>query len=708
MASIQTQIELMDRVSAPLMHITSALNMTISSFQEMDSAANSSFDTASFDGAREEINAANAELEQMVQNLNRNDNAQDRLNNSIREGTSAATGLEKKILGVVAAYATVQTASKVLDLSDQLTQTTARLNMMNDKLQTTEQLQDMIFLSAERSRGSYQATSDAISKMGIMAKDAFSSNQETIAFVEQLNKQFKIAGTSQEGISSAMLQLTQAMGSGVLRGEELNSVFEQAPNVIQSIADYLDVPIGKIREMASDGQITADIVKNALLSTADETNAAFEKIPKTFGDVSNTIKNQALMAFDPVFDSLSELANSQAFQTLSANVVNSLAVAAGLTLELFELIAQGGAFVADNWSIIEPIVIGITTAMGLYTAALIANNIAHGVSTGIQTVHAIALAVKTGATIAETAATNGLTVAQWALNSAMLASPITWIIIAVIALIAIFYAAVAAVNKFAGTSASATGIITGLFTALAAHIYNGFVVKTWNGIAAFINFFANVFTDPVASIKILFYDLAQTVIGYILNMANAIEKVINKIPGVKVDITGGLDGFYNQLEAASQKVKDESGWHEVVGTLDYVDYGDAYNKGYDFGQGIDEKIANLDLGKLLGGGNIPDPNKYTNPLSGLYDSSGIPSNISDIADNTGAIKDSVALSEEDLKYLRDTAEAEVINRFTTAEIKVEMTNNNTINNEMDLDGVVNYLGEGVNEAMEKAAEGVHS
>lgn len=869
MASIRTSIELYDAISAPLTHITNALNMTISSFEDMQATANESFDASSLEAAREQANQAtiaierlsesmadvvqpdlvppttapvqepvevpvtwrsdnldvftntgidrfrqevqstnnmlntlnntqeqiaqqaantdifpenmvadlnamggriqrirtqiesnpmnlgtdlaNSQLEQLRMQLSQavdqqedlnqavqrmdvgeanqaymrltqtvggteryirdNVDAQGQFNNQIRDGTDAASGLQNKIMAMVAAYATVQTAGKILNLSDQMTQTTARLNLMNDGLQTTEELQNMIYASAERSRGSYMATADIVAKLGQRAGDAFSSNQETIAFAENLNKMFVIAGASQQEMSSASLQLTQALGSGVLRGEELNAVFESAPNVIQSIADYLDVPIGKIREMASDGEITADIVKTALLSATDEVNAQFEQMPMTFGQIWTSISNDAVMAFDPVLDRLNEIANSDGFQTMVAGITDTLVFVSGLVIEIFDLITQVSSFMADNWSILAPIIIGVATALGIYTAALIVYNTIQGITNAIQaisafrsSVHAAALMLQSGATFAATAAQHGF-------NAALLACPITWIIIGIIAIIAIIYMAVAAFNKFAGTSISATGIIVGVLAVGAAFIGNLFVALinliidlvavVWNFIAAFAEFFANVFNDPIGSIVRLFADMADSVLGILEGIASAIDTLFgsnlagavsgwrSSLQGMVTDLVGEAEIKVPRMDASSLK-------------LDRFEYGAAWDAGYSFGEGIEDTISNFDIGSIFDT-NVPDPSDYA---SG-YDASSVPGNIADTADNTGAIKDSVDISQEDLKYLRDIAEAEVVNRFTTAEIKVEQTNYNTINNEMDLDGVVSYLGEGVNEAMEKAAEGVH-
>ena len=448
---------------------------------------------------------------------------QGRFNQEINEGVANADNLMNAIKGAVAAYATVQTVGKVLDLSDTLTSTTARLNLMNDGLQTTQDLQNMIYLSAERARGSYQATADAVSKLGLMAGDAFGSSEEIVAFVEQINKQFTIAGTEAAGIDAAMLQLTQAMGSGVLRGEEYNSILEQAPNIIQAIADYMEVPKGQLKDMAADGAITADIVKAAMFAAADETNEKFASMPKTFSQIWTSFQSTALMAFQPVLNRLNEIANSDAFQQFVNNAIEGLSVVAGIALEIFDLLVSVAGAVADNWSWLSPIIYGVAAALAVYYGWQLAVNMINAISKGIHVAMAVAQMIHAAATGALTAATAAEIAAQNGLNAALYACPIVWIIVLIIALIALFYAAVAAVNKFAGTSVSATGIICGVFAVAGAFIGNLFVtlinfvidifVVLWNFIAAFANFFANVFNDPVAAIARLFFDLVDTILS---------------------------------------------------------------------------------------------------------------------------------------------------------------------------------------------------
>lgn len=696
-----------DTANAELEQLRSQLNQAVQDQEDLNRAME-----------RMDVSAANEaylRLSNTVSNTERyirdNTDEQGRFNRAIDEGAQGAGDLMNMIKGAVAAYASVQTIGKVMDLSDQLTSTTARINLMNDGLQSTQDLQNMIYLSAERSRGAYQTTADAVSKLGLMAGDAFSSSEEIIAFTEQLNKQFTIAGTETAGIEAAMLQLTQAMGSGVLRGEEYNSILEQAPNIIQAIADYMEVPKGQLKDMAAEGEITAEIVKNAMFAAADETNAKFESMPKTFNQIWTSFQNTALMAFQPVLQRLNDVANSEAFQTFINGAIEALSMVAGIVVEIFNLIASVGTMIADNWSWLSPIIYGVAAALLVYYGRLMLVRGAELALAAVQGVVAVAKGILAAATMLVTGATWAQTTAQYGLNAAMYACPIVWIIILIIALIALFYAAVAAVNKFAGTSVSATGIIAGAFAVLGAHIINTFIVPVQNMIATFVNFLGNVFNDPIAAIKVAFYDMCLTVIGYIRNLASAIETLLNKIPGVTVDITSGLDSFYAGLEQAQQAVKDESGWVEYVQKMDYIDYADAASAGYSFGEGIDESIANFDPSSLFdtnvpGAGDYADLSGYGSDLGGL---GGIGSGVDDIAGNTGAIADSMDITEEDLKYLRDIAEQEAVNRFTTAEISVDMSGmQNNISNGMDLDGVISGLTEGVNEAIDSMAEGVHT
>ena len=700
-----------DRANAELEGLRSQLDQAIQAQNEMNSAME-----------RMDVSAANSaymRLSQTVSTTERyirdNVDEQGRFNREINEGVHSANNLMDSIKGMVAAYAGIQTIGEIIGLSDTMTQTTARLDLIVDDGGSVEDLQNKIFLSAERARGSYLATADAVSKLGMQASQAFSSNDELIAFTELLNKQFVNAGTEAAGIDSVMLQLTQSMAAGVMQGEELNAIMDNASIIVQDIQRYLQevqgIDASNIKELASEGVVTAEVIKNAMFYAADETNAKFETMPKTFGQVWQSFQNTALMAFQTVLNRMNDFANSEAFNAFIMSAQEAMLVLAGIVTSIFDMIGAIGTFAYENWSIISPIIWGIIGALAIYAAYLAITKAAELASAAGKIILCVASYAHAAATGAEASATAAATAAQYGLNTALLACPITWIIILIIALIALFYAAVAAVNKFAGTSVSATGIIAGAFAVLGAHIINTFIVPVQNMIATFVNFLGNVFNDPIAAIKVAFYDMCLTVIGYIRNLASAIETLLNKIPGVTVDITSGLDSFYAGLEQAQQAVKDESGWVEYVQKMDYIDYAGAASAGYSFGEGIDESIANFDPSSLFdtnvpGAGDYADLSNYGSDLGGL---GGIGSGVDDIAGNTGAIADSMDITEEDLKYLRDIAEQEAVNRFTTAEISVDMSGmQNNISNGMDLDGVISGLTEGVNEAIDSMAEGVHT
>ena len=694
-----------DRTNAELEQLRSQLNTAINEQNELNQAIQN-MDVAS-------ANSAYLRLSQTVSRTERyiRDNAdeQEYFNQRMSEGVSHSNHLLQKVTGIVGAYATLHTMGNIIGLSDTMTQTNARLSLIVDDGGSVEELQNKIYASAQNARGSYLTTADAVSKLGMQASQAFSSNDELIGFTELLNKSFVNAGTSAQGIDSVMLQLTQSMAAGKLQGEELNAVLDNAAPIVQNIQQYMEevqgIDASNIKELASEGIITADVIKNSMFYAADEINAKFESMPMTWGQIWQSAQNTAMMAFQPVLQRLNDMANSEAFQTFLDRAITGMATLANIVLNVFDLMGAAGSFVADNWSIISPIVYGVVAALAVYATYLGIIKALELASAAASAVMAVGKGLYAAATVLATGATWAHTTAQLGLNGAMYACPIVWIIMLIIALIAIFYMAVGAINKFAGTSVSATGLIVGAFAMLAASVVNIFVVPTWNAIATLVNFIGNVFNNPIAAVTVLFYDMCLTVIGYIANLAHAIEDLLNKIPGVTVDITSGLDSFYSGLEQAQQAVKDESGWVEYMGRMDYVDYSEWGNAGYDFGAGVEE---NFSFSDLFGMTDIPDPSEYTTSAyqSGFQDTIG--DNIGSIAGDTGAIKDSMDITEEELKYLRDAAEQEAVNRFTTAEISVDMSGmQNTVNSGDDLDGFMSRLTDSVNEAVDSMTEGVH-
>ena len=667
-----------------------------------------------------DVSAANdayLRLSQTVGNTERyirdNVDEQGRFNQEISAGTQQANELTNTIKRAVAAYVSIQTVGKALNISDELVQTTSRLNMMNDGVQTTAELVNMVYAAAQDARGSFSQMADVVARFGNNAKDAFSSSEEVVAFADLIQKQMTIAGASTQEAANAELQLSQALGSGVLRGDELNSIFEQAPNLIQNIADYLDVPIGKIREMAADGELSADVVKAAIFSAADDINSKFNEMPMTWGQMWQSMQNTALIAFQPVLQRLNDLANSEAFQTFIQGAIEAMATLANILLNVFDLAVSIGTFIGDNWSIIAPIVYGIVAALTAYIAISAIVAAINGVMAIAEGVKAAAQMMATGATFAETAAQQGL-------NAALMACPLTWIIMLILALIVVIFAVCNAIAKMTGIANSGFGVITGgvnvviqFFKNLGLTVAN-IALGIGNAIAALASNMMTAFHNAICSVQSWFYNLLSTALSVIEGICSA----LNKLPFVEFDYSGissAADDYAAKAsEAAGNKEDYQSisdAFNEGFTTFDAFQDGwvsDAFNAGAAWGDGIADKVSNFSLSDVFGQTDIPNVGDYTSGFSDAIANSGVGDGIGNIDDNTGKIKDSLDITEEDLKYLRDIAEQEAINRFTTAEINVDMSGmQNTVNSGDDIDGFMTKLTDSVNEAVDNMTEGVH-
>lgn len=730
MAEIKTAISIVDGFSPALRSLNNALNIVTSALADTQKELGKPIDLSSINAAKAELAQATSHLDRMGDEAQKAAAKQDKLGSSMENSENKASELTGKIKGLIAAYATWETASLAISTSDTLTNMGARLALINDGLQTQAELEDMIFAAAQRTSNSYVETAEIVSKLRMNAKDAFKTNEEAVLFAELLQKKFAIAGASADDISSVMTQLTQGLGAGVLRGDELNSVFEAAPNIIQSIADYLNVPISKIREMAEKGLLTADVVKKAMFASIEETNKQFNSMPDTFTAVWTRFKNEALRAFTPVLKRLNEFANSQSFKDLVSSGISALKKVATGVIWLGEIVAGTVSFIKSNLDLLAPIVLGVAAGFGIWGATLL-----YAKMQAIYT--AAANGVLTASIILATFATQGFKAGMAALNVVMAMNPIMLIVLAVVALIAVFYLAVAAVNKFAGTSISATGIITGAFSALFTAIWN-MVAYTVNTFLSFAEFFINVFQNPIYSIKALFVNLAtnfiDTTIGMIIgwdkfatSFANAFLDAINwVIKGWNefvdflpdsVSETLGL-GKGKEFEARTSMVMDLSGakkqLNDMLGekpedytTLERMKFkgvGLYAKSGYQWGANAAEKMdINGAIANTMGVGSDALASGANNPLL-----AGQQSALDKIAANTGRAADSLERPNEELKFLREIGEREAVYKLNTNEIKVDVSNNNNINSELDLDSIVSDLVNNIRGAMSTMAEGTHN
>lgn len=712
MATIRSQIVLNDQVTGVLKNITRALDITLHSFEQMQDASANAVDVRLLNQARAglgEVNLAVREMEenyrraaqqeqQVTRNIRQSTQAEQQLNASIRGGNDALDDMVGKAKNLAATIGASVGLKKLIELSDQMTSTTARLNFIVDDGGSVKALEAKIMASAQRSRAAYLDTASAIASMGANAGAAFTSNDELIAFMEQVNKQFVIGGASAQGQAAAMLQLTQAMAAGALRGEELNSILENAPGIARAIEQYMGIAEGSIKSYAEKGAVSATVVKNALLSIADETNAKFDSMPKTWAQIWAGMKNQALSMFAPILTKINQIANSSKFQQVTTALINGLAGVANIASSVLDILISIASVIVDNWSWIQPIIMGIVAAMLIYNGVMLVGNTIMAVQAAVKAIH-------TAMTTAWSVATFTATAAQQGLNAALLACPLTWIILLIIAVIAAIYAACAAVAKVTGSSISATGLICGAIAVAGAFIGNTVIgllnaliqyiwaifVAPFLGIVEWIlnvcNGGFNSFGDAVAN-------LIGQIIGWFLNLGKVVTTIIDAIFGT--NWTAGLESLQSSVTAWG-KNENAITLDKNAPTIDYrFEYGDAWAAGNDFGKGIDAK-----LGGMFNMGGLGD--------SSGFDLGDIAAYTGETADNTGKTADALAVTEEQLEYLRDIAERDAINRFTTAEVKIDMTGmTNRIDGSADLDGVISQLTEGFTEALVTAAEGVHA
>lgn len=681
---IKTSITLTDNFSPTIANVTSAINRSISAMEGLHNSvrtplisSGASSLEAGLHRASQASQTLDTKLGEMGRQIQNNANKQDNFNRKIREGINPANKLLSTIKSAVGVYLSLQGVKMVLNVSDNLTMTTARLKMMVSEGENVDEVMNKIYASAQRGRASFADTANAVAKLGNTARDAFSSTDEIIAFSEQLNKQFVMAGTDASGVSAAMLQLTQAMGAGVLRGEEFNSIVEQAPPIIDLIAKRMGVTRGEMKGLASEGKITANIIKEAVLGAVEDTNARFESMPMTFSQAWTRVKNTALMAFKPVLDTISSMANSPEFQNMLSSIEQGIIFVANAVNGLFNLIAPIGKFIADNFSVVGPILMGVTAAFAVLTVATLAQKAASAL-----------------------------------LNKTLWASPLTWFVIGIIAVISVVIAATNAIAEFTGWASSGFGIICGWVNVLMQFFVNlwHLVLNVCEGIRSAIDALGynmeTAFSNSINNIKGFFYSLLSTALTIVADIGNA----LNKLPFITIDTSGVSSKaaeYANKSAEAYGKVREykDIGAEFMAGfnTHDAFEKGwvdDAFRSGAAWGDNL------FKPGDFSGGSDlvIPDIPAYSG--AGALD--GIGSGVKDIAGNTGAIKDTLDIAEEDLKYLRDIAERETINRFTTAEIKVDMGGiTNNVSSGTDLDGIIDKLTTGVYDAMSKAAEGIH-
>lgn len=657
---------------------------------------------------------------------NGNDN-QEKFNNSINTANASSNKLLSTVKNIALTLGGVTAMKSLVNLSDTVTNNKARLSLVVDDGGSVEELENKIFASADRARADYLNMTSSVAKLSLNAGSAFKSNDETIAFAELLNKQFAISGAQQQEIASATLQLTQALGSGVLRGEELNAVFEASPNIIQTIADYLEVDIGKIRNMASEGLITANVIKNAMFDSADQINERFNKMPMTWSQIWTKAKNYAVKALDPVLVKINELANNQQVQEMFNMFIDGASLAAQAILGLIE----GISWLVSILEPVAPIILGIV-------GAYVAFNIISGITSGILTIQALAHGIAGAAEMLHAGKTMAATAAQWGLNSALLACPITWIVILIIALIAVLTYLWFTNDKVAYAilylwDALRLGImVAGLGIQAVWYGLQLAALFLWLGIQTVVLGLMTAwfgFQTGVEAVCLGVLSIFQGLYNGIVSIVNAIITVLNKIPGVEIDTVEAAhfaDDFAGKM--ANNIIDRNSKLQEMAsqmdGTMDQINTikgkmssdlsasaTNIQNKAIELNTTRQDRVdSRNDWAKGAGDAIKNALNNFSlDPSSFGGDNAGT---LGDIAGNTKDIANNTAdITDEDLKYLIDLAEKDTINRFTTVPLTINLTNNNNINGEQDIDGIVdqvtNKLTAKLEEELEYVSDGIH-
>lgn len=640
MAGVSTQFSIQDGMTSRLNSIASQTERLNSAFMTAD-VLSDRVGSADFSSL---VNGVNS-IAESLDNMNRR---QEEAAQKTRKTESEFQKLIDTVRNLAVVHFAQTTGRQILELADSMTITRARLDLMNDGLQTTAELQDMIMKSANRSRAAYSTTADAVAKMGIMAGDAFSSNEELIAFSELINKQFTIAGTSAAGIDAAMLQLTQAMSSGVLRGEELNSVFEQAPTIIQTIADYLGVPIGKIREMAAEGQITSTIVKNAMLASADEINAKFAAMPMTFSQVWTIAKNIALEAFTPVLT----------------------------------LIGQGAQWIYDNWSMIAPVFWGLAAAALGYAVAL-----------GIQT--------------AATWIANG---AAQAFFTTLLTNPLFWIALAIGVVVAAIYKWVQSVGGLKVAWLICVNAVLTAWDWVKIGFMTGvyFVMNLWNRLQlAFYTAGVNI-QNFMGDMKAGVLTILQNMVNGAIDIINGFINTLNKIPGVSIDaiekVTFGTTAQMENDAAKQARAADLAAYQDQINSQiaerdSALSAMKAEARAATAQREAEIAAAKAESAAAGNGSTEPDWSAYANTDPGDI------GNV-DRVGSVGSIDEDVNIADEDLKFLRDVAEMRYVQNFVTLTPTVAV--DAKISEKVDVDEVVDKIERRLETEFEAAAEGVYA
>ena len=712
MASITTGIQLADNFTAPLMNIVNAVNMTISVMDNMNQSMNANVDTSSLVAARSEIAKASVSFEQMEENIRSANAQQENLNNSIRNGSTATSNLAQKIIGMVGAYASIHSVTgairDVLSAEDtQLEAETKLTTVMQQRMGATNQMVQSVkdLTAAQQGLG---VVGDEVQMAGAQQMATFLNNSEALqTLIPAMNNLavqqngVAVSGENMKNIANMMGKAMQGQVSALTR-----------VGITMTDAEQKALENGNEMERAAMlAQIITNNVGNMNEAIANTPQGMMQQMKNTWGDMEEEIGGQLYPAVYNLFNTIMQ--NQPAIESALSGAASGLSVIINVLADVVSGAVQAGSFVADNWSMISPIVYGVAAALAVYAVYVGIVNAVELVSNGIKIAACLASYAHAAATGTEASATAVATATQYGFNTALLACPITWIVVAIMAAVV---AVIALANHFSGAghvAQSTFGAICGgvmvvitFFKNLGLAVAN-IALGIWDALGACANNIGVAFNNTISNVQSWWYNLLSTVLSVVAGICEA----LNKLPFVEFDYSGIVNAAddYAAKSAEAANNKDEytsvsDAFNDGMGTFQYDSYSDAYASGAAWGDGVTDKVKNTFSAKST---SIPNTNDYTNNYASELANSQIASNTADTAKNTARSANSLSATSEDLKYLRDIADREYVNKFTTAEIKVSMINQNKINSNMDLDGVAEHLRSKIEEEMNAAAEGEH-
>ena len=675
MGVLSSTIILKNQMTGVLNNIVDSMNMVVSAAYKVEGASKEAFDPATLNAARDKLKEAQVSIQAAAEE-------QEKFNKKLEVGSDAASKLTGMLKKALITYASFRSIKAFVGLSDEMTQIKARLNSINDGQQTTLELQNMVYESAQRARGEYKTTLDIVSKLGAQAKAAFSSNKETIAFAENLNKLFTISGTSAQGMESVMYNLTQAMASGVLRGQDLNAVMANTPQLLQIVSEYMGEPIGRIRKLAEEGQLSADVIKNALLGATDDINAQFEKMPMTFGQIATSMKNKFIKNIEPALNRLNDFANSDKFKVFVDRASNAIGVLANVIASVTEKAVNFGNFLADHWGIVEPVIWGLAGAFG-----------------GLEL------------------ATVALTIKTMALNTVLSKNPIYLILAAVGIAIAFF---VKWINSIGGVQVAYLIMVNSIKNYMASFVIHNkqqlsIIIAQWGMFKVGILRVKNGVLNALDMMKVQGLIIVENFLNGVIAGINRLIKLVNVIPGVSIDTLNKISisaGAKAQAQAAQNKRQREEVAQIAENKVktDKATRDDNIKKlavKYDKEKFVREKdITKLQTEKKKASAEKANFNQKFD-IPAYAEMPDIAKDVKAGKDaakgtkkNTEKLKDGIEVKNDDISYLKDLAEMRAIQNFSFDKIEVIANNNfGDVHETADLDGWMDNLTDNLSEAV---------